>query len=131
MASAGFDAASSSTPLNLWAAGDTGHVRGALLRAHPVLDDGRLRLERLGRLLIHGSLEAQRWWRVAGPARIAAAAFSDVGRTARRFSGRGQGDVDVGVGARLAVAGIPGIFRADLGKGLRDGSTEISFVYAP
>src|SRR5688500_9150177 len=131
MASAGFDAASSSTPLNLWAAGDPGHVRGALLRAHPVLDDGRLRLERLGRLLIHGSLEAQRWWRVAGPARIAAAAFSDVGRTARRFSGRGQGDVDVGVGARLAVAGIPGIFRADLGKGLRDGSTEISFVYAP
>ena len=131
MASAGLDAASTATPLNLWAAGDTGQVRGALLRAHPVLDDGRLRVERLGRLLIHGSLEVQRWWRVAGPARVAAAAFSDVGRTERRFAGPGQGDVDVGVGARLAVAGIPGIFRADLGRGLRDGSTEISFVYEP
>jgi hypothetical protein len=131
MASAGFEADSSSTPLNLWAAGDTGHVRNALLRAHPVLDDGRLRVERLGRLLVHGSVEAQRWWRVGGPARIAAAAFSDVARTSRRFSGRDRADLDVGVGARLTVAGIPGIFRADLGKGLRDGSTEISLVYEP
>jgi hypothetical protein len=131
LASAGFDAASSSTPLNLWAAGDTGHVRGALLRAHPVLDAGRLRVERLGRLLVHGSVEAQRWWRVAGPARVAAAAFSDIGRTARRFDGRALNDIDAGVGARIAVAGIPGMFRADLGRGLRDGSTEISFVYEP
>ena len=117
--------------MNLWPAGDTGHARAALLRAHPVLDEGRLRVERLGRVFVHGSLEAQRWWRVAGPLRIAAAAFTDLGRTARRTDSTARGDVDVGLGARVAVAGIPGVFRADLGKGLRDGATAISLVYEP
>jgi predicted double-glycine peptidase len=131
MATAGAAAASKSTPMNLWWAGDTGHVRAALLRAHPVLDEGRLRVERLGRIFFHGSLEAQRWWRVTGPVRAAAAGFTDMGQTARRARGTGQGDVDVGVGARLAIAGIPGIFRADLAKGLRDGATAISLVYEP
>jgi hypothetical protein len=131
IASGGFDTVSRSTPLHLWAAGDTGHVRRTLLRAHPVLDDGRLRVERLGRLLVHGSFEAQRWWRAAEAVRVAAAAFSDVGRTASRFAGGGHADVDIGLGARLAVAGIPGSFRADLGKGLRDGSTALSLVFEP
>ena len=131
IASAGVDAVSRSTPLNLWAAGDTGHVRGALLRAHPVLNDGRLRVHRLGRLFVHGSIEAQRWWRPAVPLRVAAAAFSDVGRTARRFAGPDWVDVDVGLGARVAVVGIPGIFRADLSRGLRDGATVLSLVYEP
>jgi hypothetical protein len=131
IAAGGFDTVSRSTPLHLWTAGDTGHVRRTLLRAHPVLDDGRLRVERLGRLLLHGSFEAQRWWRAAGPVRVAAAAFGDVGRTASRFAGGGHGDVDIGFGARLAVAGIPGSFRADLGKGLRDGATALSLVYEP
>jgi hypothetical protein len=37
----------------------------------------------------------------------------------------------VGVGARFAVIGMPGIFRVDLAKGLRDGATALSFVYEP
>lgn len=131
IASGGIETASAPTPLNLWPAGDTGHARLALLRAHPVLDDGRLRVERLGRAFLHGSLEAQRWWRIAGPLRMAAAAFTDLGRTTGRTDTTAQGDVDVGVGARVAVAGIPGVFRADLGRGLRDGATAISFVYEP
>jgi predicted double-glycine peptidase len=131
IASAGFETASRSTPMNLWPAGDTGHVRAALLRAHPVLDEGRLRVERLGRAFLQGSLEAQRWWRVAGPLRVAAAAFTDMGRTARRAAGSAQGDADAGLGVRVAVAGIPGIFRADLGRGLRDGATALSVVYEP
>ena len=130
-AAAGAATATRATPMNLWSAGDTGHVRAALLRAHPVLDEGHLRVDRLGRTFFHGSLEAQRWWRVAGPVRAAAAAFGDLGRTGGRVSGAARGDVDLGVGARLAVAGIPGIFRADLGKGLRDGATAFSLVYEP
>jgi predicted double-glycine peptidase len=131
VASGGFETASAQTPMNLWPAGDTGHARAALLRAHPVLDEGRLRVERLGRAFLHGSLEAQRWWRVAGPLRIAAAAFTDLGQTTRRTDSTARGDVDVGLGARVAVAGIPGVFRADLGKGLRDGAIAICLVYEP
>jgi hypothetical protein len=37
----------------------------------------------------------------------------------------------VGLGARIAVAGIPGVFRADLGKGLSDGAIAICLVYEP
>jgi hypothetical protein len=88
-------------------------------------------VERLGRAFLHGSFEVQRWWRVAAPLRVAAAAFTDLGRTSRRAAGSGRGDVDAGFGARFAVAGIPGIFRADLGKGLRDGATAVTVVYEP
>jgi hypothetical protein len=127
----GIQTASRSTPMNLWAAGDTGHAREGLLRAHPVLDEGRLRVERLGRTFIHGSMEAQRWWRVAGPIRVAAAAFADVGRTARRAARDAQGDADVGMGGRFAVTAMPGIFRLDLARGLRDGAIGMSLVYEP
>lgn len=131
LAAAAVQGASRRVPLDLWWAGDTGHVRTALLRAHPVLDEGRLRVDRLGRTLVHGSLEAQRWWVIAGPVRAAAAAFADMGHTGYRFEGRAQGDVDVGFGVRLAVTGMPGIFRVDVGRGLRDGATAVSFVYEP
>jgi hypothetical protein len=32
---------------------------------------------------------------------------------------------------RLGFPGLDGVFRLDLGKGLRDGSTALSFVYEP
>jgi hypothetical protein len=127
----GLQLASRQTPPGLWGAGDTGLARTTLLRAHPVLDDGRLRADRLGRSFVYATAEAQRWWRIAGPARAAAAAFGDVGRTGRRFDGRARGDVDIGMGARLAVTGISGIFRVDAAKGLRDGATAFSLVYEP
>jgi len=123
--------ASRQTPLDLWWAGDTGSVRPALLRAHPVLTHGRLRMDRLGRTVIQGSIEAQRWWHVAGPVRAAAASFVDMARTGRRVEGRPLHDVDLGLGARVAVIGVPGVLRVDLGKGLRDGRTAVSFVYEP
>jgi hypothetical protein len=119
------------TPLALWRAGDTGQARPTLLRAHPVLDHGRLRTDRLGRLFAQISFEIQRWWRVAGPVRAAAAAFGDAGRTARMRAGAAQNDVDLGLGARLALAGMSGIFRIDVARGLRDGATAVSFVYEP
>jgi hypothetical protein len=128
---AGAQVASRQTPPGLWGAGDTGQVRTTMLRAHPVLDEGRLRVDRLGRTFLYGSVEVQHWWRLAGPVRAAAAAFGDAGRTGRRYDPSERRDVDLGIGARLAVAGIPGIFRADLGKGLRDGATAFSLVYEP
>jgi hypothetical protein len=119
-------------PLDLWWAGDTGHVRSTLLRAHPLLDDGRLRVDRLGRTLGHFGLEAQRWWTVAGPISAAAAVFGDVARTAQLYaSERARHDVDVGIGAHLAVAGIRGLFSATVAKGLADGATAFSLTYTP
>ena len=126
----GVSRATRSTPPDLWFGGDTGVSRQTLLRAHPLIADGRLRVEQLGRHLIHGSAEAQHWWRLS-LTRLGAAIFADAARVGDRLPERGKGDVDVGAGARLAVPGLAGTFRADLAKGLRDGVTRWSFVYEP
>lgn len=129
LAAAAVHAASSRTPMDLWPAGDTGHARGMLLRAHPVLADGRLRAERLGRVLASGSVEAQRWWTLRGAIGVAGAVFADAARAGRRLDRPPRDDLDAGLGARLAMVGIPGIFRIDAAKGLRDGATALSFAY--
>jgi hypothetical protein len=85
----------------------------------------------LGRAVIQGSFELQRWWRVVGPVSAAAAAFVDVAHTALRADQDARDDVDLGIGARVSVPGMPGVLRVDLGKGLRDGRTAVSFVYEP
>jgi hypothetical protein len=123
--------ATSDVAPDLLPAGDTGHIRPTLLRAHPVLDGGALRIERLGRVMAAATLEGQQWWPVRGGLAAAAAAFVDVGRTARRRSGGAVDDVDVGVGARLVVPGVPGVLRVDVAKGLADGATAVSFVLQP
>jgi hypothetical protein len=128
---AGVAHATARSPLHVWWAADTGHAREVLLRAHPLLDDGRIRAERLGRTLLHGSIEAQHWWLISGAVRAAAAVFVDTARTSRRLERTPLADVDAGIGGRVSVAGIPGVFRADVGRGLRDGATAFSFVYEP
>ncbi len=60
-----------------------------------------------------------------------AGVFVDAVRVERRADEDGRGDVDVGGGLRLGFPGLDGVFRLDLGKGLRDGSTALSFVYEP
>jgi hypothetical protein len=80
---------------------------------------------------LNGSVEAQRWWPVAPAIRMAGAVFIDLARTASRVDGPARNDVDVGAGARLAVATLPGIFRVDLGKGVQDGDFAISLTYVP
>jgi hypothetical protein len=131
LGSSTLEAVSRAAPLDIWAAGDTGHARPTLLRAHPVLDDGRLRVPRLGRLLATASAEAQRWWPRRGAIRAAGALFVDAGWTGRRLDGPARYDVDPGIGLRLTAAGIPGVFRIDLAKGLRDGATALSLTYNP
>lgn len=126
----GAAAASSAVPPDLWFAGDTGQAREPLLRAHPVLQDGRLLTQQLGRGIVHASFEAQQWWTVA-VTRVAAAAFLDAARVFRRLDPASRTDVDAGLGARLAIPGVRGVFRADVARGLRDGATAISFVYEP
>ena len=80
-----------------------GAVRPALLRAHPALTHGRLRTDRLGRAVIQGSIEVQRWWRVIGPVSAAAASFVDVARTALRVDQAARHDINLGIGARVSV----------------------------
>ena len=120
-------------PLDLWPAGDTGHARRSLLRAHPVLDSGRLQVARLGRHLAQGTAEAQHWWRAAAVP-IGGALFVDLARTSARpaeaSDRRAVTDVDVGAGFRLALPGRHGLFRADLARGLRDGRTVLSIGWA-
>jgi hypothetical protein len=131
LGSAGVQGVGGAAPMDLWAAGDTGHARATLLRAHPLVDGGRFRTERLGRTLLHGSLEAQRWWRLAGVIRVAPAVFADTGRTSRRRIASPEWDVDAGGGVRVGVGGFPGFLAVDVAKGLRDGATAVSFLYKP
>ena len=126
----GAAAGSANLPPLLWFGGDTGQTRETLLRAHPLVDDGRLRIEQMGRRLWHASVEAQRWWS-AGIIRTAAAVFVDAARVEHGADDAARGDVDAGVGLRLALPGAPGTFRADVATGLRHGGTRWSFVYDP
>lgn len=122
-------AASESTPADLWFAGDTGSVRPALLRAHPVVDDGMLESDRLGRRIAHISGEVRQWWTVKSIVQVGVAAFADAAHVERRAEPDGRDDVDVGGGLRIGLPGLDGVFRLDVGKGLRDGDTAVSFIY--
>ena len=129
VARAGAATGTEDLPPLLWFSGDTGQARETMLRAHPLVEDGRLRVEQMGRRFLSASVEAQRWWS-AGLLQTAAAAFVDTARAADRLDGGPRGDVDGGVGFRLALPGA-GIIRADVATGLRHGGTRWSFVYEP
>ena len=131
VARAGLGLASAVTPADLWFGGDTGRARPVPLRAHPVISDGELRVEQIGRRISYASGEVQRWWRGMPRIQVGAAAFVDVARVNRRAAPEPRTDVDLGIGARVAVPGLSGIVRVDVAKGLRDGSTALSFVYDP
>ena len=118
-------------PIDLWMAGDTGHARSTLLRAHPLLDDGQLRVERLGRRLLNGSGELQFWRSIRGPLAGAVGIFGDAARTSERHGFAPRTDVDLGIGARFAATGLPGLFRIDVARGLRDAAHVLSVAYEP
>ena len=83
----------------------------------------------MGKTLLQASGEVQRWWS-AGLIRAAAAAFVDTTRVSRRIEAGARGDVDAGIGLRVALPGA-GVVRADVATGLRRGGTHWSFVYEP
>jgi predicted double-glycine peptidase len=128
---AGLGVASVHAPADIWFAGDTGRARDVPLRAHPLVTDGEMRVDQIGRQIVYTSGETQRWWAGKAGTRFGAAAFVDLARVDSRADPRARTDVDVGVGARLAVPGVSGVVRIDVAKGLRDGATALSFVYDP
>ena len=125
LADGGVDLAGTSAPLALWSGAGTGQGRAGLLRAHPLLEGGRITSDVFGRRLYHASGEGRLWMApVRGILRLAPAIFVDTARATRR---REEGDawhVDAGVGLRVAAGGS--VLRIDVAKGLRDGATALS-----
>jgi hypothetical protein len=123
----GEDIAGSDAPLALWPGAGTGQGRDALLRAHPLIDDGIIQSGTFGRRLTHGGAEWRRWMQVPRkPIRVAPAMFVDRARASRGLGGMPQPwQSDVGAGLRLAVPGS-GVFRIDFAHGLRDGRDALS-----
>ena len=128
---AGAAHASDATPPDIWFAGDTGRARGVPLRAHPVVDGGRLDPEQIGRRIHYASGEGQQWWSYRNKAQIGGALFVDTVRADRRLNPDPKLDVDVGIGLRLSAPGFAGLVRIDVAHGVRDGDDAISFVYEP
>ena len=131
LASVGVSRASTLTPPDLWFAGDTGRTRSIALRAHPLVEGGEIRVEHLGRRIVHGSVEAQQWWSTRSPIGVGVAVFADVAQVGQRLPVGARTDVDLGAGLRIAVPGVAGAFRLDMAKGLGDGATALSFVFQP
>jgi hypothetical protein len=106
-------------------------VRAPLLRAHPLVTDGVLDLAEssaFGRTLGFGSVEAQRWFERPSLVRLGVAAFADIARASRQETGgRTPALVDVGAGLRIRIPGTPGVLRADVAHGLRDGANALTF----
>lgn len=128
IAGGGYQAASASAPASLWPGADTGHARDALLRAHPLLDDGIVEGGVFGRRLAFASAELQRWIEPKPQPllRLAPAVFVDVARASRGLPGfDGRLHYDAGAGIRVALLGF-GVLRADVAHGLRDGRTAFS-----
>jgi hypothetical protein len=125
----GFDYAAADAPLALWPGAGTGHARDALLRAHPLLDDGRVTGDVFGRRLLHGSAELRRWispvWKIV---RLAPAVFVDVAAAGKRLQPGAAWHSDVGAGLRIAMPGSR-VLRLDVAKGFRDGSTAFSIAW--
>jgi len=124
---AGVDVAGQSAPFALWSGAGTGQGRDALLRAHPLLDDGVIRGGVFGRRLIHAGGEWRRWMRPGSRTwRVAPAVFVDA---ARATHGLPESDtrahVDAGLGLRIGLVGA-GVLRVDIARGLRDGATALS-----
>ena len=127
IARAGADRAASGAPLALWPGAGTGHGRDALLRAHPLLENGVVRGGAFGQGLIHGGVEARHWMQPRRkPIRVAPAVFLDAARAFRGLDGGDQPwQFDAGAGIRLAVPGS-GVLRIDVAHGLRDGRNALS-----
>ncbi len=124
--------ASVAAPFALWPGAGTGHGREALLRAHPLLDDGVVTGEAFGRRLANASIEYRHpLWRPA-MARLGLAVFADAARAWHRLDGTVSTlHVDAGVGVRLALPGKGGAMRVDVARGMRDKQVVVSAGWQP
>jgi hypothetical protein len=117
------------TPPDMWFGGDTGQGRPVFLRAHRLVEDGRMVVDRIGRTIVHGGVEAQ-YWRPVSRFQVAPAVFVDAVHLDRRALPGTRADVDVGGGIRVAGFG-GGVLRLDLARGLRDGQMRVSAGFQP
>ena len=123
----GVNLAGERAPLALWHGAGAGQRADVMLRAHTVLEAGRVDNAVFGRRLVHAGAEWQRWLRpVKRVVKIAPAVFVDVGRAFRgdSFSDT-RAHVDVGTGVRILLPGA-GVVGLDVGRGLRDGKMALS-----
>lgn len=127
----GAERVSDAAPLTLWPGAGEGYVRAPLLRAHPLLSEGVLDLTgaaAFGRTLTFGGVEVQRWMARPSIVRLGIAGFADIARASRQAAeGRTPVQVDLGAGLRIKIPGTPGVLRADVAHGLRDGANALTF----
>lgn len=113
---AGLSAASVDAPRMVWPGAGAGEVRDALLRGHPLAEDGAIRGPAFGRNLLHGTLEVRAFERV-GPVLPGGSAFLDA---ARSWNGPGADAshrlVDPGLGAFLDTGENELLLDAALGE---------------
>jgi hypothetical protein len=128
--SIGVERVSDEAPLALWPGAGEGQMRAPLLRAHPLLNNGVVDLtsaSAFGRTLAFGSAEVQRWFERPTIARLGVAVFTDLGRASRQAAdGHTPVYVDAGAGLRIKIPGTPGVLRADVAHGLRDGANALT-----
>ena len=121
---AGASLASADAPLALWSGAGDGRGRAPLLRAHRLIDDGRIGGPVFGRRVAFGSVEAQHWLPRPALVRVATAVFADAavaGERAPLATGR-PAQVDLGAGVRVRPPAARGVFRLDYAHGMRDGA---------
>lgn len=125
--------AGDSAPLALWNGAGDGRARTPLLRAHQLLDDGRIDGRVFGRTLAHATVEVQHWFDRPQLLRVGAAAFLDAAHARSRpgwSTGSGT-QADVGLGLRIKVPGRSGAFRLDYAHGMVDGARALSIGWQP
>ena len=105
---AGGTVASRAAPRTLWPGADASRVRGALLRAHDLVEDGAIRGPVFGRELVHGTVE-HRLFRRAGPLRAGVAVFADAAHVwSRPGAAAPRGFLDVGAGLFVGLGSQEG-----------------------
>ncbi len=133
LARTGASLVSAQAPFALWSGAGEGRSRAPLLRAHTLLEDGRIDGPVFGRRLAHGTVELQHWLRRPTLLRMAAATFVDAAAAGARpaFATGRAFQVDAGIGVRVRVPGRSGLFRVDYARGLRDGSHAVLVGWQP
>ncbi|MGE5814678.1 MAG: C39 family peptidase [Acidobacteriota bacterium] len=119
--------ASSEAPPDQWPGAGTGIARPFLLRAHPLVTDGRITGAAFGRTLAQSTVELDCDVAQRGFGALGLATFVDVARAWDRPDGStSPTHVDLGAGIRLRLApGQPAI-RLDFAHGLHDGNDAFS-----
>lgn len=112
-------------PLAVWPGASTGQGRDLLLRAHPLLTDGRVTGPAFGRSIAHATVELEQPLTIPIPIRVAIAAFTDAARVS---SGPHAGGalVDSGVGLRIRTGVWDGVLRIDVARSWQDRGTVVS-----